>query len=51
MPSRVVRGDINASDSLSRVSLEADLTFRALLVAVDDYGRLDARPAFLLMTA
>lgn len=47
MPSRVVRGDINASDSLSRVSLEADLTFRALLVGVDDYGRLDARPAFL----
>lgn len=44
MPSRVVRGQINESASLSRVSLAADLTFRALLVAVDDFGRLDARP-------
>jgi hypothetical protein len=28
---------------LSRVSLEAELLFRALLLEVDDYGRLDAR--------
>ena len=47
MPARVVRGEINESASLSRVSLEADLTFRALIVAVDDYGRLDARPEIL----
>ena len=47
MPSRVVRGEINSSQSLSRVSLEADLTFRALIVAVDDFGRLDARPGLL----
>ncbi len=47
MPSRVIRGEINDSESLSLVSMEADLTFRALLVAVDDYGRLDARPAKL----
>lgn len=47
MPSRVVRGEINASRSLSRVSMEADLTFRALVVAVDDYGRLDADPLML----
>jgi hypothetical protein len=47
MPSRVVRGDINASESLSRVSLEANLTFRALITAVDDYGRFDARPEIL----
>ena len=43
MPARVVRGEINASDSLSRVSMFADLTFRALIVACDDYGRIDGR--------
>jgi len=43
MPSRVIRGEINASRSLERVSMLADLTFRALLVAVDDYGRTDGR--------
>lgn len=44
MPSRVIRGEINESESLAQVSVHADLTFRALLVAVDDYGRFDARP-------
>lgn len=43
MPSRVVRGEIVASESLSRVSIGADLTFRSLIVAVDDYGRIDGR--------
>lgn len=47
MPSRVIRGEINASRSLSRVSMEADLTFRALIVAVDDYGRCEADPLML----
>ena len=47
MPSRVIRGEINASRSLARVSLAADLTFRALLVAVDDYGRGEADPLML----
>ncbi len=47
MPSRVIRGEINSSHSLSRVSIEADLTFRALLVAVDDYGRCEADPLML----
>lgn len=47
MPSRVIKGEIVRSESLSRVSLEADLTFRNLLQAVDDYGRLDARPLVL----
>lgn len=47
MPTRIMRGEINSSASLARVSLSADLTFRALIVAVDDYGRLDARPAIL----
>lgn len=48
MPSRVIRGEINRSDSLSRVSIEAELTFRALLLAVDDYGRFDGRLPVLL---
>lgn len=43
MPARVIRGEINASDSLARVSMPADLTFRALIVAADDWGRLDGR--------
>lgn len=43
MPARVVRSEINSSDSLSRVSPLADLTFRALIVVVDDYGRIDGR--------
>lgn len=34
---------INSSHSLSQVSLQADLTFRAMIVAADDYGRLDGR--------
>lgn len=47
MPSRVVRGEINESESLARVSPLAELAFRALIVAVDDFGRLDARAAKL----
>jgi hypothetical protein len=43
----VIRGEINSSASLSRVSMQADLTFRALIVATDDYGRMDARPDML----
>lgn len=47
VPARVIRAEINASESLARVSIGADLMFRALLVAVDDYGRFDARPQIL----
>jgi len=47
MPSRVIKGEINASDSLSRVSIEAELTFRAILLACDDYGRFDGRTSVL----
>jgi hypothetical protein len=43
VPSRVIRGEINSSRSLERVSMLADLAFRALLVVVDDYGRFDGR--------
>lgn len=41
MPTRVVRGEIVNSRSLSRVSMEAELLFRNLLALVDDYGRYD----------
>jgi hypothetical protein len=47
MPARVIRAEINTSQSLSRVSIGADLCFRALIVYVDDYGRCDARPQVL----
>jgi len=47
MPARVIRGEINASRSLARVSMEAELAFRALITAVDDYGRCDADPLML----
>lgn len=43
MPTRVMRGEIVGSDSLSRVSMLADLTFRSLIVTADDYGRIDGR--------
>lgn len=47
VPSRVIRGEINSSASLSRVSVGAELTFDRLITAVDDYGRFDARPEML----
>ena len=47
MPSRVIRSSINRSKSLSRVSLGANLLFRALLNECDDYGRMEAEPAVL----
>ena len=47
MPNRVIRAEINRSESLSSVSVEAELTFRALLSTVDDFGRYDARPKVL----
>lgn len=47
MPSRVIRGDINDSVSLNGVSIEAELTFIKLILAADDWGRFDARPAKL----
>ena len=34
MPSRVIQGEINRGDSLSHVSMEAELTLDRLLLAV-----------------
>lgn len=47
MPARVIRSEINSSQSLSRVSLLADHFFRALLLECDDFGRFDGRPQIL----
>ncbi len=47
MPSRVIRGGFNSSESMAQRSLLAELMFAKLLLAVDDYGRLDARPMIL----
>jgi hypothetical protein len=38
-----MRAEILSSESLSQVSLEADLLFRSLILLADDYGRLDGR--------
>lgn len=48
MPNRYVQDAILASDSLMRVSLEAEHLFWRLIMAADDYGRLDGRPAMVL---
>ena len=47
MPTRVVRGELNESRSLSGVSLLAELAFVKLILACDDFGRLDARSSVL----
>lgn len=47
MPSRVIRDDIRVSEGLSRVSMQAELAFDRLLIAVDEFGRLDARQRIL----
>ena len=47
MPTRVVRGEILKSQSLSRVSLGAELLFRNLIALVDDYGRYDGDPEII----
>ena len=47
MPSRVIRADFNDSQSMAAVSEFAELTFVKLLLAADDFGRMDARLPFL----
>lgn len=48
MPNRLLREGITTSDKLDRLSVEAELFYYRLLVAVDDFGRADARPAVLV---
>lgn len=48
MPNRMLSGEVARSESLSRVSMEAELTFLHLVSVADDYGRFDGRPTVLL---
>lgn len=48
MPNRLLREGITTSDKLDSLSTEAEIFYYRLLVAVDDYGRVDARPLVLI---
>jgi len=43
VPSRVIRGEILTSESMSRVSRDAEMLFWRLILYADDFGRLDCR--------
>lgn len=47
MPNRILKESICYSDDLDRLTAFEETVFYRLMVRVDDYGRLDARPAFL----
>ncbi len=48
MPDRILRQGILTSDAINRLSRDAEVFYRRLMSAVDDYGRFDARPEILL---
>lgn len=47
MPNRIIKESVCTSDTISRLSDFQENFFYRLIVSVDDYGRLDARPAIL----
>ncbi len=47
MPNRILKESICYSDDLDCLTAFEETVFYRLIVRVDDYGRLDARPAFL----
>ncbi|WMJ83435.1 hypothetical protein ACS3UN_10205 [Oscillospiraceae bacterium LTW-04] len=47
MPNRILKESICYSDDLDCLTAFEETVFYRLMVRVDDYGRLDARPAFL----
>ena len=47
MPNRIIKESICTSDSLSKLTDFQENVFYRLIVNVDDYGRMDARPAIL----
>lgn len=47
MPKRLLSDGVLTSDRLEKLTGEAELFFYRLLVVVDDYGRMDARPGVL----
>ena len=47
MPNRIIQESICSSDTINGLTPAAEITFYRLLVCVDDYGRIDGRPAML----
>jgi hypothetical protein len=47
MPNRIIREGINDSERVDRLSPEAEVFYRRLMSAVDDFGRFDARPVVI----
>ena len=47
MPNRIIKESICYSDDLDKLTPFEETVFYRLLVRVDDYGRIDARPGFL----
>ena len=47
LPNRIIKESICYSDDLDKLTPFAETVFYRLLVNVDDYGRIDARPNFL----
>lgn len=47
MPNRIIKESICTSDSIAQLSWFEECFFVRLIVTVDDFGRMDARPAIL----
>ncbi len=47
MPNRILRSGLLTSDAMNSLSAEEERLFTRLLLAVDDFGRFDARPAII----
>lgn len=47
MPNRIIKESICYSDDIDKLTPFAETVFYRLIVNVDDYGRIDARPNFL----
>ncbi len=47
MPNRIIKESICTSDNLDGLTAEEERFFYRLMVQVDDFGRMDARPAIL----
>lgn len=47
MPNRILKESIRSSDTIEQLSPEEEVFFYRLITTCDDYGRIDARPAYL----
>ncbi len=48
MPNRILKESICTSETINKLSTEAENFFYRLIVVADDFGRMDARPAILI---